>query len=158
MDKTWLIGQLAHEVGVKADTVRFYEKAGLLKKPLRTRAGYRLYDRDALNQLRFIKQAQSLGFSLQEIKRILTLRGAGRTTCRCVLGIAEATLSETEQKLTELQKFRDALLTHVERWKRQTKTGGKMVAEFCALIESSVIAPSQAIRPKQLAKAASNRS
>lgn len=139
MDTTRLIGQLAREVGVKADTVRFYEKAGLLKRPPRSLAGYRLYDNDALNQLRFIRQAQSLGFSLQEIKRILTLRGAGRTTCRCVLAIAETTLGETEQKLKELQKFRDALRNHVQRWKRQTKTGGKMAAEFCALIESTQI-------------------
>ena len=134
---TLLIGELAKQAGVKSDTVRFYEKQGLLSKPTRTAAGYRVYDEAALKQLRFIKQAQSLGFSLQEIQRILTLRGEGRTTCKCVLAIAEATLSETERKLKELQNFRDGLKRHVQEWGSQTKSGGKMVADFCALIEST---------------------
>lgn len=131
------IGQLAKEAGVKTDTIRFYEKERLLPNPARTPVGYRMYGEAALKQLRFIRQAQSLGFSLQEIKRILNLRGKGKTTCRCVLAIAEATLSETESKLKELQAFRDALKEHVERWKRQSKTGSRMAAEFCVLIESS---------------------
>ena len=80
--ETLLIGELARQAGVKADTVRFYEKQGLLSKPTRTAAGYRVYDEAALKQLRFIKQAQSLGFSLQEVHRILNLRGEGKTTCR----------------------------------------------------------------------------
>ncbi len=131
------IGQLAKQAGVKPDTVRFYEKEGLLAKPARTTAGYRVYDEAAVKQLRFIKQAQSLGFSLQEVKRILNLRGEGKTTCRCVLAIAEATLGETETKLKELQAFRDALKQHVEHWRTQSKAGSRMAAEFCSLIESS---------------------
>jgi len=144
-----LIGQLAKEVGVKSDTVRFYEKQGLLPEARRTPAGYRVYDETALKHLRFIKQAQSLGFSLQEIQRILTLRGEGRTTCKCVLAIAEATLSETERKLNELQNFRDGLKRHVEEWGSQTKSGGKMAADFCALIESTARPPhSAALSPR----------
>lgn len=137
-----LIGQLAKEAGVKSDTVRFYEKQGLLPEATRTPAGYRVYHEAAVKQLRFIKQAQSLGFSLQEIQRILTLRGEGRTTCKCVLAIAEATLSETERKLKELQDFRDGLKRHVQSWGSQTESGGKMAADFCALIESTA-RPSQ---------------
>ena len=136
-DRQLLIGQLAKEAGVKSDTIRFYEKQNLLPKPTRTAAGYRVYDEAALKQLRFIKQAQSLGFSLQEIQRILNLRGAGKTTCKCVLGIAEATLSETEAKLCELEEFRNGLKKHVQQWRTKAKSGGKMAAEFCALIETS---------------------
>lgn len=143
-ERQFLIGELAREAGVKSDTVRFYEKQNLLPEPARTAAGYRVYDDAALKRLRFIKQAQSLGFSLQEIHRILNLRGEGRTTCKCVLGIAEATLSETEAKLRELESFRDGLKKHVQQWRSKTQTGGKMAAEFCALIESSA-------KPKQLA-------
>ena len=135
-ERQLLIGQLAREVGVKADTIRFYEKQNLLPKPTRIAAGYRVYDEAALKQLRFIKQAQSLGFLLQEIHRILNLRGEGKMTCRCVLGIAEATLSETETKLQELEAFRDGLKRHVQQWRSKTQNGGKMAAEFCALIES----------------------
>lgn len=130
-----LIGELAKGAEVKPDTVRFYERNGLLPKPERTTAGYRVYDATALQRLRFIKKAQALGFSLGEIQRILNLRGRGRETCRCVVAIAEATLSETETKLKELQKFRDALALNLKRWKHQAR--GPMAAEFCALIESS---------------------
>ena len=103
-ERPLLIGQLAKLAGVKPDTVRFYERSGLLPKPARTASEYRLYDEATVNQLRFIKKAQSLGFSLDEVRRILCLRGQGSRTCRSVIAIAEATLEETEIKLRELQK------------------------------------------------------
>jgi len=135
-EKPLLIGQLATLAGVKPDTVRFYERRGLLPKPARTASEYRLYDEAALNQLRFIKKAQSLGFSLDEVRQILRLRGQGSRTCHSVLAIAEATLDETEIKLRELQKFRDALAANVKRW-RKLPARRKCAAEFCDLIESS---------------------
>jgi DNA-binding transcriptional MerR regulator len=121
--------------GVKSDTVRFYERAGLLPRPARTTAGYRMYDEAALKRLRFIKQAQSLGFTLDEIRRILGLRGRGTETCRCVIAIAEATLSDTEEKLRELQQFRGRLKRAVTQWKRSTARRRNCHAEFCDLIE-----------------------
>lgn len=132
-----LIGQLARTGGVKADTVRFYERTGLLAKPERTFAGYRVYDPATVNQLRFIKQAQALGFTLEEIRRILRLRGHGRETCQCVIRMAEASLSEVETKLRELQAFRDGLAENLARWRRTSRNGGRVAAEFCALIERS---------------------
>ena len=89
MSKPLLIGQLAKLAGVKPDSVRFYERSGLLPAAKRTPAGYRIYDEPALKQLRFIKQAQALGFTLDEIKRILSLRGQGKQTCRCVVAIRD---------------------------------------------------------------------
>jgi len=133
-EKQLLIGRLAKLSGVRPDTIRFYERSGLLPKPSRTASGYRVYNDAALNQLRFIRKAQSLGFSLDEIKRIMSLRGRGKETCRCVVSMAEATLSETETKLKEMQRFREALANHLARWKRNSK---KAPAEFCALIEST---------------------
>ena len=65
-----LIGELARQSGVKPDTVRFYEREGLLAAPARTAAGYRVYDSAARDRIRFIKRAQALGFSLDEIRRI----------------------------------------------------------------------------------------
>lgn len=130
------IGQLAAAGGVKADSIRFYERAGLLPKPTRSVNGYRTYGTDALKRLRFIKRAQSFGFSLGEIRRILSLQGQGSTTCRTVLAIAEATLAETESKLRELQTFRDLLATNVRRWRR-LPARRKCAAEFCDLIEST---------------------
>ncbi|MBA2434029.1 MAG: heavy metal-responsive transcriptional regulator [Verrucomicrobiota bacterium] len=134
--KPLLIGQLAKSAGVKADTVRFYERSGLLPRPSRSEAGYRVYDDAAAQRLRFVKKAQSLGFSLDEVRRILSLQGQGSTTCRSVLAIAEATLAETEIKLRDLQKFRDSLAANVRRW-RKLPARRKCPSEFCDLIESS---------------------
>ncbi|MBK8002110.1 MAG: MerR family DNA-binding protein [Verrucomicrobia bacterium] len=83
----------------------------------------------------FIKRAQSLGFTLDEVKRILSLRGEGKTTCRCVLAIAEATLSETAQKLRELQEFHDRLKHALTAWKKSAARRRSSRAEFCDLIE-----------------------
>jgi DNA-binding transcriptional MerR regulator len=132
-----LIGELARQAGVKTDTIRFYERQGLLPKPSRTAAGYRLYAVNALRQIRFIKQAQSLGFSLDEIQRILSLRGQGKDRCRCVIKIAEATLEEIEMKLAELNRFRDALKANLPVWKKEVAANRRMPEEFCALIEAS---------------------
>jgi DNA-binding transcriptional MerR regulator len=130
------IGRLAREAGVKTDTIRFYERSKLLPKPDRSAAGYRVYDESALRHIRFIKQAQSLGFSLEEIRRILELRGRGKEPCRCVIEIAENTLGELEKKIDELTQFRDALRKNLPTWKREVASGRRMSEEFCALIES----------------------
>lgn len=135
-ERPLFIGRLAKLSGVTPDTVRFYERSGLLPKPARTASQYRLYDEPALNQLRFIKKAQALGFSLDEVRRILQLRGHGSRTCHAVLAIAEATLEETEIKLRELQKFHNSLAANVKRW-RKLPARRKCAAEFCDLIESS---------------------
>ena len=133
-EKPLLIGRLAKLSGVKPDTIRFYERSGLLPKPQRLASGYRIYDNAALKQVRFIRKAQSLGFSLDEIRRIMNLRGQGKETCRCVIAMAEATLAETQTKLTELRQFKDTLTANLTRWKRKRR--GPIAAEFCALIEA----------------------
>lgn len=137
MSESLLIGQLAKRAGVKSDSVRFYERTGLLARPVRSANGYRAYDKTALARLRFIKKAQSLGFSLDEIKRILSLRGHGKTTCRCVVAMAEATLEETERKLRETRRFAASLREHLARWKRDANKRGSHAADFCKLIETS---------------------
>jgi len=134
-EKPLLIGRLAKLLGVRPDTIRFYERSGLLPKPSRAASGYRVYNDAALNQVRFIRKARSLGFSLDEIRRIMNLRGHGKETCRSVIAMAEATLAETEAKLQELSKFKETLARNLKRWKK--KTCGSIAAEFCALIESA---------------------
>ena len=134
--KPLLIGQLAKLAGVKPDTVRFYERTGLLPQAKRTAAGYRSYDQVAAKQLFFVKKAQALGFSLDEIRRVLSLRGRGAQTCRCVVRMAEATLAEADVKLEQLQLFRDRLARKLRTWKKPSPSS-RAAAEFCALIESS---------------------
>jgi DNA-binding transcriptional MerR regulator len=76
------IGNVAKESGVNVETIRYYERQGLLPEPPRTESGYRLFSRAAIRQVRFIKRAQQLGFSLKETKEILALRGQKQFLCR----------------------------------------------------------------------------
>jgi MerR family copper efflux transcriptional regulator len=102
------IGKLAQAAEVGIETVRFYERAGLLRKPQRTPAGYRLYAESDATRLRFIRRAKALGFSLEEIAELLRLNdGGGRRGA--VRALAEQRLTEIEQKLTELSHMRDTL-------------------------------------------------
>jgi MerR family mercuric resistance operon transcriptional regulator len=104
------IGQIARQAGVGVETVRFYEREGLLEEPARRASGYRQYAQDTVTQIRFIKRAQHLGFSLKEIAELLALRVDGKTSCDQVKERAAAKLAEVEQKMVELQRMRQALL------------------------------------------------
>jgi len=105
---TLTIGKLANAADVGIDTVRFYERAGLLNKPRRTASGYRLYAASDVARLRFIRRAKALGFSLEEIAELLRLNdGGGRRGA--VRALAGRRLAEIEQKLAELSRMRDTL-------------------------------------------------
>lgn len=104
------IGQVAHLSGVGVETVRFYEREGLLEVPVRRASGYRQYAEEAVKHIRFIKRAQHLGFSLKEIRELLALRVDTETSCEQVKKRAAAKLAEVEQKMIELQHMRQALL------------------------------------------------
>ena len=104
------IGQVARRAGVGVETVRFYEREGLLEEPPRRASGYRQYDEQVVKRLHFIKHAQHLGFSLKEISDLLMLRVDGETSCEEVKWRTEAKIAEVERKLVELQRMRQALL------------------------------------------------
>lgn len=103
-------GALASQGGVNLETVRYYERRGLLPKPPRTLAGYRTFDLEAVRRLRFIKQAQGLGFSLKEIKELLALRVDPRTSCADVRRRAEEKIADIEEKLRALRTMKRVLV------------------------------------------------
>ncbi|MBW8040247.1 MAG: MerR family transcriptional regulator [Planctomycetes bacterium] len=103
------IGQVALQTGVGVETVRFYERRGLLEKPPRKESGYRQYPPEAILRLRFIKKAKEVGFSLKEIKELLWLRLDATATCEDVKSRAEAKMLDIEQKIQGLQKMKQAL-------------------------------------------------
>ena len=107
---TLSIGQVAQRAGVGVETVRFYEREGLLEEPPRRASGYRQYSEQVVNRIHFIKRAQRLGFSLKEISELLLLRVDDQTSCDQVRQRTEAKLAEVERKLVELQRMRQALL------------------------------------------------
>jgi len=103
------IGELASTAGVTTDAVRYYERLKILPRPTRTRAGYRLYSEEDAERLRFIKQAQSLGLSLDEVKVLLPARGAGLSECRRVRDLLSAKLAELDAKISQMRSFRKTL-------------------------------------------------
>ena len=105
----YLIGQLAQTAAVNVETVRFYERRGLIESPPRTEAGYRKYPETAVDRLIFIKNAQRLGFSLKEIARLLALRVVAGGTCSDVRQEAELKIAQIEDKIEVLEKMKEAL-------------------------------------------------
>lgn len=104
------IGEVARRAGVGVETVRFYEREGLLEEPPRRASGYRQYSQEAVKRIGFIKRAKTLGFSLKEIGELLLLRVDAQTSCNEVMQRTEAKIAEVERKLVELQRMRQALL------------------------------------------------
>lgn len=104
------IGQVAKRAGVGVETVRFYEREGLLEEPPRRISGYRQYSEEVVKRIHFIKRAQTLGFSLKEISELLLLRVNAQTSCEEVKERTEVKIAQVERKLVELQRMRQALL------------------------------------------------
>lgn len=102
-------GELAERCAVNSETVRYYEQRGLIPKPSRSAGNYRLYNQDTVRRIRFIKRAQDLGFTLREIKELLSLRSAPSTGCADVLDRAEAKARNIDEKIRALQGIRRAL-------------------------------------------------
>lgn len=104
------IGELAARLAINPKTIRYYEGIGLLPEPERTASGYRLYDEDAVERLTFIKTAQRLGITLDEIREILALRERGDQPCDYVRTVLRREVTEIDQRLAELTALRDQLV------------------------------------------------
>src|SRR6266545_4875227 len=102
-------GQLAKKCEVGVETLRFYEREGLLAKPARTASGYRQYPAEAVERVRFIRRAQLLGFQLKDIKELLALRDNPADDCQDVRAKAVAKLADIDQKIKDLEAMRTEL-------------------------------------------------
>lgn len=103
------IGVLAEEAGVGVETVRFYERKGLIKKPAKKQSTYRQYSPEDAKRIRFIKRAQDLGFTLREIKDFFALNGDSSSTCGDIQKRAENKIIEVEAKIKDLQRMKRSL-------------------------------------------------
>jgi MerR family copper efflux transcriptional regulator len=128
--KALTIGQLADRAGVGIETVRFYEREGLLEEPNRKDSGYRQYEENVVARLRFIKGAKELGFSLKEIKELLALRVDPNTTCAEVRSKAEAKITDIEEKIQTLQRMKKALVNVTKQ------CGGRGPTSECPILEA----------------------
>ena len=136
---TYQIGELATRSGVTPDALRYYERLGLLPPPQRTSGGFRVYTAATLERLRFIKQAQTLGLTLQEIGALVSYQDqGGLERCRQVRDLLRAKLAELQVKLTELGEFRNTLsgyLGECERTLAHDATPGADDESCCPVIE-----------------------
>lgn len=124
------IGRVATRAAVSVETLRYYERRGLLPKPARTPSDYRVYSPDTVPRMRFVKQAQQLGFSLTEIKELLLLRAAPKARCGDVKRRAESKIQEIDAKVCALRAMRRALARLV------SQCDGKLPVSACPILES----------------------
>lgn len=108
--ETLTIGKVANRAEVGIDTVRFYERKGLLAAPPRSDSGYRHYPEDTVARLRFIKKAKELGFSLKEIRELLSLRARPKGSCADVRRRTKERIDDIDQKMASLKAIRKALV------------------------------------------------
>ena len=128
--KPLTIGEVARQAGIGVETVRFYERQGLLEEPQRRASGYRQYDQEAVAVLKFIRRAKELGFTLKEIKSLLALRLDASATRAEVREQAKAKVADIEARIADLQRMRDVLTKLIK------KCHGDGAATGCPILEA----------------------
>lgn len=133
MDGGLKIGELARQAGVTAKAIRFYERKRILPPARRAANGYRLYEGDAVEMLRFVKQASGLGLTLAEVKDIVAIRQGGRPPCTHVHRLLRDKAVELDRKLKDLLDVRRRIRQSLSAWKRRPVRG----AAVCPHIETT---------------------
>lgn len=139
MEQTFQIGELAAQSGLTADALRYYERLGLLPPARRTPGGFRIYPAAALATLRFIKQSQALGLSLQEIRELVRHQDAsGVKRCRQVRDLLQAKLADLDVKVAEMRHFRTTLTKYLAACERELaqppRADGRTTEPCCPVI------------------------
>lgn len=135
---TYQIGELAARSGVTPDTVRYYERVGLLPAAPRTRGGFRRYSPTAVERVRFIKQAQALGLTLHEIRDLVTYQDhRSPTRCRQVRDLLRAKITDIQARVAELEAFRTALSGYLQECDHALAADRRPPTELeCPVIET----------------------
>ena len=140
------IGEVSRRAEVGVEAIRYYERLGLLGSPRRTESGYRQYGEAIFTRLDFIRKAQAMGFTLEEIARIIQESEKGQSPCADVRRIARRKLEELDLRLKQLRQYRNELARTLVEWDRKGSAAGKI----CGLIEESHVghAPEKTVRRK----------
>jgi DNA-binding transcriptional MerR regulator len=144
--RNYKIGAVARRAALGVETLRYYERLGLLGSPRRTESGYRLYTDSIFARLDFIRKAQAMGFTLEEIGRIIQDSEKGQSPCAEVRRIARRKLDELDLRLKQLRQYRNELAQTLVEWDKK----GSATGRICGLIEESHIAhpPERTVRHK----------
>jgi DNA-binding transcriptional MerR regulator len=134
MNDEILSGELARLCGVSADTIRHYERVGVLPGAVRGSNGYRRFPRESVARVMLIRRALAIGFSLEEMARILRQRDAGTPPCRNVRAMAEEKLAELDRRIAETMAMREELARILEEW--DATLGATPVGEAALLLQS----------------------
>lgn len=126
------IGEVAAQAGVSVDTVRYYERRRLLPRASRTRSGFRVFTSETVERIRFIKQAQDIGLSLNEISELLSSEGSA-DECRRVSNLLRKKLSELDERLKLMRDFRRTLAHYLAECEGELQRQGESAA--CPMIE-----------------------
>jgi DNA-binding transcriptional MerR regulator len=138
--KTVQSGELSRLAGISADTLRHYERLGVLPKPPRTNGGYRDYPANSLERVQLVRSALKVGFSLPELATILRMRDRGEVPCKRVRAIAGHKLEEVKQQINDLLVMRDQLERILKDWDaRLTRTGNGEPARLLESLPHDVI-------------------
>ncbi len=135
MSARLFIGKVAQAVGLSVQAVRYYERLGLLPPAGRTAGGYRAYRPEAVERLRFIRQAQAAGFRLKEIREILRMKFAGQSPCECVRTMLQRKLEEVEEQMAALRRFRKQLRRTLQQARSLPRLPHR-ASVICPMIES----------------------
>lgn len=130
------IGELAQHLSLNPRTLRYYESIGLLAEPNRTHSGYRDYSDDDLERVQFVKSAQRLGLSLDEIKEILAFKDRGELPCDYVLTVIEREAEDLNRRIREMKQLRDELKVLKDRAQRIPKAQLRDDGCVCHIIEN----------------------
>ncbi len=137
-ERHFQIGEMAQCCGVSADTIRYYEKKGILEKPLRSAAGYRLYEERMVARLDFIKKAQGLGLTLSEIQRIIQCSKEGlKPCCDLVKKVFTEKIAHYESQIHEMTKMKKQLELLLGKWLKP-KEARKRSFAVCPQIERTI--------------------
>lgn len=132
---TLKIGEVSRLSGIGIEALRFYERNGLLDRPKRTYSGYRMYEESVLERLSFIKKAQVLGFTLDEIRELIDHKRAGENPCEHVRAKVKGRLADLNDRIEKMIQYRDELVGALGEWEKMGESPGHV----CGLIEQSHI-------------------
>jgi len=129
------IGKVAERTGLSVDAIRFYEKSGLLQRPARTKAGYRLYEEREIADLEFIQRAQQLGFSLNEIRELFSIQRHPHEVCEHVRDLIAQKLAVVREKIVELQRLEGELKGALRKCGAALRQPAKH-RDYCPVLEA----------------------
>jgi MerR family transcriptional regulator, copper efflux regulator len=134
-EKVAFIGKVARQTGLSVHAIRFYEREGLLRAPVRSVGRFRVFDLGSVRELRFIRKAQELGFSLSEIRELLVLRRSGSQSCRHVRELLSKALGRVDEKIEELARLQGELTDALRKCNRDLKRSGTKPERSCPVLE-----------------------